>query len=316
MDMQETKMNSRRLTKSGFTLVELTFAIAFLSVLMLTITMVTNEITTLYHKGYVLKTVNQVGRSLIEEFSSAVTDSPPASIKSFCNKYTGPYKTSCINDNGYASVYHRYYYSGNIKINGEDKSGPFPVGGVFCTNGYSYIWNTGYVLSDNYADASGNSIKKEGIVIKYTTLSNPTQQSLKDFRLVKFPDAKRSACDFGISANYPSTVEMDIASLSSDASADRHIIELSDLTEAPVEILSESDTQLVLYDFQVFPPAQVEYTSHLLYSASFILGTKNGGINVMTNNNFCQITDTSGYSSVDFSYCAVNKFNFSVQASS
>ena len=52
-------------TRSGFTLIELSFAIAFISVLLITITLITREIVSIYRKGYAIKTVNQVGRDII-----------------------------------------------------------------------------------------------------------------------------------------------------------------------------------------------------------------------------------------------------------
>ena len=45
-------------TKKGFTLIELSFAILFISVLLITLTLIASEIIAIYRKGYAIKTVN------------------------------------------------------------------------------------------------------------------------------------------------------------------------------------------------------------------------------------------------------------------
>ena len=83
------------------------------------------------------------------------------------------------------------------------------------------------------------------------------------------------------------------------------------LSSQPSELLQDSDMSLALYDLVVSDSVLTKSSNHALYSASFILGTINGGINIMTESNFCQ---TPSNYSLNFSYCAVNKFNFAVRA--
>ena len=82
------------------------------------------------------------------------------------------------------------------------------------------------------------------------------------------------------------------------------------LTEKPVELLAGSDTKLALFNVNVPLPAQTSSTGKALYSVSFILATISGGVDILTNGNYC----TADMDSSDFSYCAINKFNFSIQA--
>ena len=84
------------------------------------------------------------------------------------------------------------------------------------------------------------------------------------------------------------------------------------LASAPEEMLKDTDAALALYDFVLFEPARVTTTGRLLFSGSFILGTVTGGVDIMTSSNFCKAPSNF---SADFSYCAINKFNFSIQAS-
>lgn len=316
--------------KSGFTLIELSFAIAFISVLLITIALITNEIVSLYRKGYAMKNVNQVGRDLIDDFTASITASPPANIvATFCNTYTDAAKNACIADSGQKSIYYQYY--ANVSIADSDaETKNVPIGGVFCTGKYSYVWNTGYVFGEAYS-ISGDYSNGLYVHIPKTSVSFTTSEAVPDdglwygkgtgreFRLLKFEDSKRSICSYPITNpsgdhsertyNYGSPV-----TLSASGTADRKGFEITyALSEEPVELISTSDASLALYDLVVFKPAQVANTNRLFYSASFILGTIDGSVDIMTASDFCKTPDN--YRNLDFSYCAVNKFNFSTQAS-
>jgi hypothetical protein len=86
-----------------------------------------------------------------------------------------------------------------------------------------------------------------------------------------------------------------------------------------VSLISDNDSDLALYDFVVLPATQNNKTGQIFYSGSFILATMRGGVNVMTNGDFCTGTETMygtdvEATSFEFNYCAVNKFNFAVRA--
>ena len=71
---------------------------------------------------------------------------------------------------------------------------------------------------------------------------------------------------------------------------------------------------LALYDFKVFPPVRNESTKHIFYSATFILATLRGGVDIMASENYCTDRSLAGTLVTDFNYCAINKFNFSMRA--
>ena len=58
-------------------------------------------------------------------------------------------------------------------------------------------------------------------------------------------------------------------------------------------------------------PATNDLGKASFYSVSFILGTVQGGINVMSSGNFCKAPEEDDS---NFDYCAINKFNFAAQA--
>ena len=79
-----------------------------------------------------------------------------------------------------------------------------------------------------------------------------------------------------------------------------------------IDLLDQKDANdLVLYDFYVSKPAISQTRQNMFYAASFILGTRRGGININQVGNNCK-PPSDADSMLD--YCAINKFNFAVQA--
>ena len=79
------------------------------------------------------------------------------------------------------------------------------------------------------------------------------------------------------------------------------------------ELLDKTDDRLVLYDFVIFPPTQHAVTLHSFYSGTFILGTERGSIDSTGIGEFCKAPPSDGLST-DFTYCAINKFNFAARS--
>ena len=300
-------MKAKKNRKAGFTLIELSFAVAFISILVITITLITNEIISLYRKGYAIKTINQVGRSLIDDITDSVQSSPPANLTSFCRRYTD--KTSqqnCEKNHALYSIYQQYYYD-KVKINNDKAaSRKVPIGGIFCTGKYTYIWNTGYLFGDEYSNSDTKERLNQNKGLRLSV--NINGKLYQDFHLLKVEDSTRAICASTITS-YPNSS----SSPSPPSNGGQRVFKLDKApTEEPKELLIDSDTSLALYDLVIFPPAQVDFTNRLFYSGSFILGTIEGGVNIMTSSDFCQ---SPNMFSADFSYCAINKFNFGIQAS-
>lgn len=296
--------------KKGFTFIELSFAIAFMSVLLITVTLITNEIVSIYRKGYSIKIVNQVGRDLIEDIQNSITQSPPAAISAFCksNYDDEDLLNNCNSNNGFYSVYQQYYYNANVN-NSENSTHRVPIGGIFCSGKYTYIWNSGYLFNGTNDYSFGStSVNDLRLTVKYK-IGN-TEHTTSDFRLLKLEDSSRSICAGTLKSIYPSTSLPLVAPGSITGNA--RTIELPyTLSEEPEDILRENDASLAVFDFVVFEPARVSNTNRLLFSGSFILGTTTGSVDIMTSSNFCKAP--TNFAS-DFNYCAINKFNFTVQA--
>ncbi|MBQ3430102.1 hypothetical protein IJG21_01605 [Candidatus Saccharibacteria bacterium] len=301
-------------TKKGFTLIELSFAILFISTLLLTLTLIASEIISIYRKGYAIKTVNSVGRDLIDDFSASLSGINPGKLSSLCEGHYSDTSNDGYNNcmagtaPGMKFIYQQFTERIKVKTSsGSIETKDYPYGGIFCTGKYSYIYKTGFLKNTEYYNPDTSSGSYVNNIIFTYKASDGSAQEKTNFSLLKIDDPKRLLCSNNLSDDY--NTEQNIKSGSNS-----QLIELPEseqLSEEPVELLSKSDTELALFNFYIAPPAQTSSTGKTLYSASFILATVSGGVDIMTNENYCTAPMTYGS---DFSYCAINKFNFSIQA--
>ncbi len=294
--------------KSGFTLIELSFAVLFVALLALTVVVITMDLIGNYKRGLMLKQVNTVGNSLIDDFRASIGASSSKKLDNICElSFTGSAASGCTTDGAYSAVY--LLRKGNVTI-GEDTDqekslSNVPLFGAFCTGSYSYIWNSGYWFDETYTVATG--INRASL--KYRTESG--NKELKDFRLIKIRDPKRAVCLTPVSANsqYHSN-----ASLVNSLASTFDITAADPVAEEPVDLLENDEySDLALYDLTVVKPATDKSERDIFYSGSFILATVKGGINITATGDYC--ATPSEYDIEDFDYCAINKFNFAIQAS-
>ena len=65
--------------KEGFTLIELSLSIAFISVLSLAVALIITNSISAYHRGLVLNQINTTGMELVDDMRAAVQNAlPPA----------------------------------------------------------------------------------------------------------------------------------------------------------------------------------------------------------------------------------------------
>lgn len=277
----------KRTNKTGFTILELAIAMAFISFLLLSIGFAIIQITNTYQKGVTIKVVNNNGRELVDEFSRTI----------LASKYN--------NKEGFELVYSQE--QGTVKVDGEDKE--VPLHGVFCVGNYSYLWNTGYALnleddSNDMAPSSGVGHEEEPYNSNkaYLILGDETDASKeysvkRDYRLVRVADTGREACK-----SHQDNKE---------TKPNKYVVTKATDDEY-VELLSPTENDLTLYDMVVFPPIYHSGSGHTFYSASFILGTLAGGVDITTSGDFC--TEKPDNFKTDFNYCSINKFNFAARA--
>lgn len=132
-------MTRRAKTSRGFTIVELSLAMTFVSVLLLAIAMTAIQAGRIYNKGLVLESVNQAGRdigdSLRRDFAQFNALGAPSELVTWA------------------------------KLSGVDRSGRL------CLGGYSYAWNTPQVVSGQVSD--GPIVKNGATTVNFVRVHDP-----------------------------------------------------------------------------------------------------------------------------------------------
>lgn len=279
--------------KRAFTLVETAIAMTFVAILLISVFTIINRMTSIYQKTATYRSVNAAGREVIDDISRFVGASVVPNRAKMCSSLSGEYYTACVNDGAYNFVYHQFY-SGDFAVNGKMPDEDVPTSGVFCTGRYTYLWNTGYVLNPKNTEAVSYRAN-----FTYT-IGGENETSISDFRLIRVVDVGSKLCASNLSgATYSIT------------KAANDVSYRANLAEAPVELLGDSEVSLALFDFRAYRPARHTSSGHAFFSGSFILATLQGDVDITATGDYCSIPE--GYIS-EFSYCAINKFNFAARA--
>ncbi len=279
-------------TKKGFTLTELAVAIAFISILLLTIATVTLSMVQTYHKGNTMKEINTVGLELISEFTDAISASSNFNYQSYCSMFTdAASKAACEGDGGQKFIFQQSVVDVQIKNTSTTISNAQKYG-IFCTGKYSYVWNTGYTMKSS----DGEHTKSSDLYV--VSDASADLSGLGTFRLKKYQDPTRSLC---VETFYDNSGNLQAYS-NSTIKNDSPLTLLSD------ELIKTQD--LAIFSLKVDQPVIEEVSSDALYTVHLILGSISGGIDTSGSDPSCNMDTSSSY---DIEYCAANKFNFTVQ---
>lgn len=307
-------------TKSGFTIIEVSLAMSFIAVLLIVIALTISGIMTTFQKGITLKSVNTVGRNLISEFTTAVNLAPSVDSTSLCNVYATGNTDECIRDGAFNYIFQERVGTARDTATGEQVDG-VQYFGLLCTGKYTYAWNTYYGIEAG-----------QYISLRYNpgggTLTIPETPDDQDtiFRLIRFEDTTYNACTQNVDSNY--NIKADFKS----PTAARPVIDMTTLAnQAPVQLAtpqegflesSESDINLDLYEFVIFPISQDTVTLRSFFSGTFILATNNGDVNIVRTGDYCD-PSSAGYAEGQtssqlnlgsgFNYCGINRFNFAAR---
>lgn len=260
-------------SKKGFTLIELSLSIAFISILLIGIASIVIHMTSIYQKGLTLRAINEVGQQIMEDMTRAVNGASYIVDVSKADEDGNGY----IDDRESKEAVKTYFFEA-VKNDATHKD--VQRYGALCISNYTYVWNTPEVLNEN----------RDGVWING-----------QRYRLARFPDPSHAQCNAEIEGT-----------IAAAGGADKVDIEITTTTE-PVDLIAENEVDLAIYSFKVVPATQSVRTRQAFISASFILATLRGGVNIMANGDFCQGSGTAEYDDYDFDYCAVNKFNFSMR---
>ena len=295
--------------KTGFTLTEISIAVLFVALLALTVIAITMNLISSYRRGLMLKQVNTVGNDLIDDLRAAVSSSSSKNLANICElKFSTPAvaRTACEQDGAYSTTYLVRLGDVTVGKNTRDQKtlSNVPLYGAFCSGSYSYIWNSGYYFSSNYETTVSAAS------LRYKLDGEANTKTVSGFRLVKINDPNRVVCISKITNNgYTKNTDL-FGSLNGNFD----LTTSSDVFKEDAIDMLENDTysDLALYDLSVFRPAIDTTKRNVFYNGSFILATIAGGINITANGDYCATPEE--YDIEDFDYCAINKFNFAIQA--
>ena len=127
--------------QKGFTIIELTLSMAFVSVLLLAIVMTSIQAGRIYNKGVVLESVNQASRDIGDSIRRDFMQSDAAHV----SRTDEPESVIILSEGGQ------------------------PKSGRFCLGGYSYLWNYPSVLEAALAgeSVSGPVVKRGDKIINF-----------------------------------------------------------------------------------------------------------------------------------------------------
>ena len=307
--------------REGFTLVELSLSLVFIATLSVAVALIISNSIATYRRGLTLNSVNTVGMEIVDDVRAAIQNSPSRSVAERCSTIydqTDFQYEDCIDDGGLK--FALLTKEGKVKMRGDkdDEFSTVPLFGAFCTGDYTYIWNSGYFFNGSAIVESG--VEPASFSYKYATEKEEAEPiTLENFRLLKVKDNERSVCvsmvvdqvgeyNYGANSEYENMgVKEDITG-KFDISGDKYAV----VSEEPVDVLATTGN-LALYDFNIAQPVNGE--NSILYSVTFILGTIQGGVNIVAVGDNCVAPGDYKYTDIEnFNYCAINKFNFAALA--
>lgn len=272
--------------KKGFTIIEITLAMTFLAILMVSIATLIMRVTNIYQKGLAMRAINATGTEIIEDITRTVgAASYLVDIHSQDAELGG--NGVMEYDNNYKLV-EKYYY--DYTVYNESHNGKnFNVQyfGVLCTGDYSYIWNTARALDPDFTTKNFITVNGEKV------------------KMVRVYDREQTQCNKDKNGSVANLAKRNYLPVTINVPADN-----------VVELINNDEMDLALYEFNITPATQSAITRQSFISANFILATRQGGININANGDFCRGEDNEfkdEYEGTMFNYCAVNKFSFSAR---
>ena len=316
-------MGMSKKVRGGFTLIELSLSLIFIAILSLTVVFLIQNISASYRRGLILNQVNTVGMDLVDEFRISIQNASSDPVTMICEIYYGKGTTNyqnCVADKAYSFV--SVTKTARVTVTDTNRTilnKDMPVFGALCTGTYTYVWNTGYFENPDTGTDRRTVNASQAVVGFRDSITAPFSQQYSGFRLLKIYDDERSICvnamedqtRSNVTAQYLKRASYQNNLVSNQFVIDRAMVQGNVNADAVEVLKTDKAADLVLYELYMAQPALSSTRQNLFYAASFILGTRRGGINITQAGNSCK-PPSDDYSELD--YCAINKFNFAVMA--
>lgn len=135
-------IQARKQSSAGFTLVELTIAMAFISLLLLGIALLTLQISVIYNKGLTTRAVNEAGQLVSADIQRSLDSSKPISVKYAQSSGIVTGGRLCADLTVYAWNYGKYLNDTSAFNKYQSNLGPAPTKPIrlvkFPSNGTDY----------------------------------------------------------------------------------------------------------------------------------------------------------------------------------
>lgn len=291
--------------RTGFTLVELSLSIVFIAILSVAVAIIVTNAISSYHRGIILNQINTSGMEIVDDMRASIQNASAQSVKSECGSVyeessTGSALGDCEENGGRNFV----VVTKKATVRMGNNSFDAPIYGALCTGNYSYVWRSGYYYSEDVDNDQPLPVVK----VTYRKRGSNETTTRDDFKLLKIHDENRAVCIVATGDNYSDGA--------SNASGEIDISKSDyggDIDEDPYDLIWDN-SGLALYNLSAAEPASSMSIDSMFYTASFILGTVSGGINVMSSGDFCTPPGGANSGVENFNYCAINKFNFAAEA--
>jgi type II secretory pathway pseudopilin PulG len=165
-------------TQSGFTLVELTLAVAFIGFLVLFTVLATLQVIRTYNKGLAVKEINQTSRTIVEELSRAIKSATSTTVNVTPNQATPSHSRICVG--GVSYVWN--VAGGNINKYSSTGNPPVTLARVDDPGGALCSLSTGTYPNVDQADALellSNRVWVQSLTVTKDTVTNLATISLQ-----------------------------------------------------------------------------------------------------------------------------------------
>lgn len=242
-------MSQRRDKKSGFTIVEVTIAMAFIAVLVITLLMVGMRIASLYNKGITIRDVNSASRNIIRSMQDDIAASSSRMVVFYRKASSGSGGGGGSSSASSGAV----KFATNLEEATKEKIHYYNdpnTGGRLCTGSYTYIWN----YRTKFIEYNTNSKNSDGSLVSDSARKSGAQyyrsgSALARFepvRFMKVKDDQRILC----SAEKIATMKAGYGSAEY-----RNGLRIPDeFIKDSVAVLGDSERGLVIYSMDVTSP--------------------------------------------------------------
>lgn len=276
--------------QSGFTIIEISLAMAFIATLLIAVLTVSMQMMSLYNKGLTIKDVNTVARSTVRDIQDSVAQSSSA-IK-LVAATPGASVATTLQDASTAQLHYYNYFDATNPI----KSG----GGRLCTGSFTYIWNYQKAFAA-YAPDPGGEFES----VQY--IKNPAGD-FEPIRFIKVRDEARDLCKY----------------VDSGPIGERNMGKrLPDSVWSTMQpVFGEGDRNLAIYAFEVSSPESLVFSTSNqndttvpsvntnFYSTFYTFKITVGSSLFPDDINDSKCEAEAGSKDINVEYCAINDINF------